>query len=414
MAPNGLPSWYEELLVGRTKQLLDSGKAQLFDGAGGQYFCRPDEVLVAAAYAHQLQPALKKMQAEPMDTDPDLRVARYRINTTDVPSAVAQLRKQADAVGAAAPHHVLFGAPLYHGSPGGPPVPVPKRWSHSAESLNQSSGGRGIAIGIVDTGIAERARALPWMRDHVTIDGTADIDILDGDGDQLLDLEAGHGTFIAGVVQQVAGESDVIMRAALDPDGVTDELTVARVVLDLIERHDVRIVNLSLGGYADSDEVGLLAMDVVLGRDDCVFVAAAGNYGSDRPFYPAADKRVLGVAALGTNGLRAAWSNYGDWVQACVPGQHLLSAYVVGRDGLDSDHDGVDDEFLPPAPCALWSGTSFAAPQVAALIAAECARSGASARDAAQAVLATGTPFGRLGVKLASPIRGRRMPAGVP
>ena len=414
MTQNGLPSWYEELLLERTKQLLDKGKAALYGGDSGQYFCRPDEVLVSAAYARQLQPSLKKMQAEEMDQDPDLRVARYRVTTSDVPTAVAQLRKDADALVAASPHHVLFGAPLYHGSPGGPPVPVPRRWSRSADALRRSSGGGGIAIGIVDTGIAERARGLPWMRDHVTIDGAADIDVLDADGDQLLDLEAGHGTFIAGLVQQVAGDCNLVMRAALDPDGVTDELTVARVVLDLIERHDVRIINLSLGGYADNDDAGLLALSTLLDRDDCVFVAAAGNYGSDRPFYPAADKRVIAVGALGTNGSRAPWSNYGDWVQACVPGQHLLSAYVVGSDGLDSDHDGVDDEFLPPAPCALWSGTSFAAPQVAALIAAECARSASSARTAAQSVLATGAPIGRLGVKLASPLRGRRMPAGVP
>jgi subtilisin family serine protease len=252
------------------------------------------------------------------------------------------------------------------------------------------------------------------MREHVTVGGPTDTDVLDSDGDGYLDLEAGHGTFIAGLLQQVAGGADVVMRAGISPTGITDEFTVAGAVRELLDLCGVQIVNLSLGGYVHDDEVGLLGWDALLDREDCVFVAAAGNHGSDRPFFPAADPRVIAVAALGTNGSRAAWSNYGAWVQACVPGEHLLSAYVQGRDEFDADGDGSPDEFAGPDPCALWSGTSFAAPQVAGLIAAESARTGSSVRDAAQVVLGSGKSVTGLGRKLSSPLHGRRLVAATP
>lgn len=62
----------------------------------------------------------------------------------------------------------------------------------------------------------------------------------------------------------------------------------------------------------------------------------------------------------------ATFSNYGHWVDVYAPGVNVYSTYLRGT-----------WEELPPNPpaswpidgYAIWSGTSFAAPQVAAAIA---------------------------------------------
>ena len=51
----------------------------------------------------------------------------------------------------------------------------------------------------------------------------------------------------------------------------------------------------------------------------------------------------------------------------------------------DSDGDGAADDFQ--APFAHWSGTSFAAPQVAAAIAVRIAQTGESPGEAKDALL---------------------------
>jgi subtilisin family serine protease len=114
-----------------------------------------------------------------------------------------------------------------------------------------------------------------------------------------------------------------------------------------------------------------------------VVVACAGNQASDRPFWPAALDGVVAVAAL--DGDERAWfSNHGPWVDACAPGTDVTSCFVrfdgpLGRPG------GPDpDEYTG---YATWSGTSFAAPVAAGLIADLMAAEDLTARAAADRVL---------------------------
>ena len=58
----------------------------------------------------------------------------------------------------------------------------------------------------------------------------------------------------------------------------------------------------------------------------------------------------------------ADFSNYGSWVDVWAPGVELASTYVQGH-WLTRDEDVTFDQW------AAWSGTSFAAPLVAAEIA---------------------------------------------
>ena len=83
---------------------------------------------------------------------------------------------------------------------------------------------------------------------------------------------------------------------------------------------------------------------------------------------------VVAVAALNHEGYKSAWSNRGDWVDFSAIGEGIVSSYLVGeeREGTGQPGDPYDPEpdvWLGRTPWAVWTGTSFAAPQVAALLA---------------------------------------------
>jgi Subtilase family len=162
----------------------------------------------------------------------------------------------------------------------------------------------------------------------------------------------------------------------------------------------VDVVSLSLGYFDESaadvaHSSGLWQVIQVLLDLGVAVVAAAGNYSTSRRFYPAAFSLqpspvpVISVGALNPNGSKALFSDGGRWVRAWAAGAAVVSSYPddvngsltppvrvrAGRDGLASgdgppdDREGLDpDDFR--GGFAVWSGTSFAAPLIAAQIAA--------------------------------------------
>jgi subtilisin family serine protease len=64
--------------------------------------------------------------------------------------------------------------------------------------------------------------------------------------------------------------------------------------------------------------------------------------------------------------LPAEWSSRGAWVDVSTIGEGVRSTYVPGTESPSVD---TDFEEFPKDAWALWSGTSFAAPQVAGAIA---------------------------------------------
>jgi subtilisin family serine protease len=101
-------------------------------------------------------------------------------------------------------------------------------------------------------------------------------------------------------------------------------------------------------------------------------VAAAGNDHTDRPFFPAAAKGIIAVAACDDSGDRESYSNFGWWVDARAKGEHVSTFYrhPQGESGetLSRPFSEATADF---GGWAKWAGTSFAAPVVAAAIAAK-------------------------------------------
>ena len=402
---------YRQLLVAQTARLLERGDVALHEAPGEEFFYRPGELLVARDRVRDLEGDLADLGAHEADVeDEDPVVVRYTLpGGTSVVDATRMLQKSAGDPAAAGPHHVVFGVPRLRGCPGRPAsVAAPL-------DLALEGDGDGVVVAVVDTGQAAQSLQFAWAAGHVDV-GPADEDLLDEDGDGVYDLEGGHGTFVAGIVGQVAPGVKVLARKALDTWGVADDLTVTKAIRRALD-DGAHIVNLSLGGYA-LDDVPPLSLAGLLGRKErrgnVVFVAAAGNDAVDRPFYPAALPTVIGVAALGSRRRRAAFSNFGPWVDASAEGDRLISTFVSGEVMTDSDADGRGDVFSEP--WAHWSGTSFAAPQVSAAIAARMSRMGESATDAAYAlVLDPALPRRTgLGVQVDTPVRSHPARTGFP
>lgn len=356
---------------------------------GPGYLYRPGEVLCTVEDEERLREAMVDAGGRP-DVKTDERLARHDIDVrrwtfpddVDIPELLRSLRDRGDDDWRpqVAVNTVFAGEPRYRGGPGGPPLPASRVGPAPASS---PCGPERPGIGVLDTGYSIDLRALHTDLFARLRPDAGDEDHLDIDGDGLLDSEAGHGTFICGLVARVAPDLLIDPERVLDPAGWGDDVSVA---LGLAQQKSP-VVNLSLGGYTEDDRPPLAIERALraLGRE-VVVVAAAGNNASDRPFWPAAFKRVIAVAAVDTSvdpPRPAKFSNFGWWVDMCAPGVELRSTFVRGASRTDPS--SPVEEF---SGWACWSGTSFAAPLVAAAIAGEVAASGTPARRVAAQMLA--------------------------
>ncbi|WP_308258636.1 S8 family serine peptidase [Saccharothrix obliqua] len=312
-------------------------------------------------------------------------------NPDDVPAIVRLLRDPrqwpGERVPFVQPHHVVVGhGGNMHGHPGQPPhvgqpLPDPPAGSESR--------GRGVVVGVVDTGISRTAATdHPRWLGGAFLARTDEVDAAYA-YDDVFAVEGGHGTFVAGVVRQAAPGVRVDPEKALDPTGLGTEEDLARALTSFDER--VHVVNVSLGCFTQ-DDVASEPVRRALQKlpAGVVVVASAGNQGTTRPSWPAALPGVVGVAAVARerdgSQAPACYSNHGHWVDACAVGNRT-STYLRGRWVLPGDSRvDVYDRF------AYWLGTSFAAPHVAGRIAETMTTHGLSATAARDQLLA-GTEF---------------------
>jgi subtilisin family serine protease len=202
---------------------------------------------------------------------------------------------------------------------------------------------------------------------------------------------SGHGTFVAGVVRQYAPRSDVWIMATFSIGGAVFESEFIRQMAMALEWGPDAIS--VAGGTRTRLNLPLLSMQVLyeerLSRmEGTVVIAPAGNDGSRVPFWPAAFPWVVSVGALEGEGsrdpVRAGFTNYGSWVDVYAKGVNVSSDFITGSYTYKEPPDEGTVEF---SGTALWSGTSFAVPQVAGLVAARMTWSGESGSQASASLL---------------------------
>jgi hypothetical protein len=266
-----------------------------------------------------------------------------------------------------------------------------------------------IVVAVIDTGIDEHMRSDGWLNE-VGRRSNDNVDLLDvfpslgTPALPILDIGAGHGTFVAGIIRQVDPQAKIVVYRALDTHGLASEEAIASAMIRAA--HDgVHVINLSLGVERVNGVVPPAleaAVKQIQSLDDPpAIVASAGNNGTEEPVYPAAFDDVVSVAALqavevpGQTPAGADWSSHGTWVRCSAVGEGIVSTFVKGK---DDPQFGTD--VYPQDSWAVWSGTSFAAPQIAALIAKTCRDDGVSPLAAVAALFPTtgppdgyGTPF---------------------
>jgi Subtilase family len=261
-----------------------------------------------------------------------------------------------------------------------------------------------VHVAVIDTGITAQRREDGWLED-VARDDT-NIDVLDqfedAEGDGYLDLAAGHGTFTAGVVAQVCPEARIVAYKAVDSEGIGAELDVACAMLEAAQA-GADIINLSLGAQTvdDAPPVALaLAVEGIADIEraqqrDILVVAAAGNGGDGRPCWPAAFPEVVAVGGVTADLEPALWSSRGSWVDCATVAEGVVAPYVEGKESCYSDP--YDPDEFPANAWALWSGTSFSAPQVSGAVARRCHETGVTPTQAFEELVSHGIATPGLG-----------------
>jgi subtilisin family serine protease len=240
-----------------------------------------------------------------------------------------------------------------------------------------------VRVAVIDTGRPDPAAVANLPHPEAEVGGDF-VDMPDRGGDKYLDPVAGHGTFIAGLIARVAPGCAVRVYQALTSFGDGKETDIAKTIEDLVTMpNPPEILSLSFSGYVLDHPACLQAAITTAMAAGIVVVASAGNDGICRKAYPAAFDGVVSVGALGPNG-PAPFSNWGSWVRACAPGVDVASTFWH-FDGRAHERYGMDPDSYDG--WATWSGTSFAAPIVAGVIAKAMQSQGISGNAAVEVLI---------------------------
>ena len=278
------------------------------------------------------------------------------------------------------------------------------------DALAYEAGDPAVVIGLADTGVAmahvELDQRLRAGFDSVDLDPDAVGGVkLVGDyrhpGERPQD-EVGHGSGCAGIIGAhgkgmpvgaagLCGLTPVrVLGAALGPGdkrvgvGALDNIDAGmKRLIDL----GVKVINMSFGTPesmldADAPKPHEEIVRYALARG-VILIAASGNSGLTEKFYPAAHEGVIAVGAIESTLRPAVFSTRGDHVALCAPGRDI---FTCGLDGYQRA-----------------TGTSFAAPHVAAICALLASRAQRRAwplgsDDVRRILVASAKPFAEAGV----------------
>lgn len=224
------------------------------------------------------------------------------------------------------------------------------------QTWDQVSNGDPVVVAVIDTGLNVN---------HPDFVGNtvAGYDFVTGKTN-VVDL-AGHGTAVSGCIAAVtnngvgtagiAGLANIKIApyrtgGMYSGDTQLDVAYICAAILKAAERPEVKVINMSFGGYGTFSSLAVAVNEAVSAGK--VVVASSGNEGESwnarvgQYSYPASYDHVISVGAINKDNTRSSFSQYNDRVDLSAPGQSVLTTAKSG---------GYE----------YASGTSFSSPIVA-------------------------------------------------
>jgi thermitase len=230
---------------------------------------------------------------------------------------------------------------------------------HAPEAWDLLPPGGSTTVAVLDTGLDY---GHPEFRGQIARGGCSAVFETCGTSNEEPRDVLGHGTHVAGIIGAATDNRIGIAsvsggRVSLLPiqvltrrSGLVKISTIVNAITYAVDR-GARVINMSFGG--DCGERGSRAEQDALryaATRDVVIVVAAGNDGGCREGrFPADDPNVIAVAATDRNDAPAPFTDTGPSVAIAAPGVRILSTIPVAL-----------------GEYAIASGTSMAAPHVAA------------------------------------------------
>lgn len=219
-------------------------------------------------------------------------------------------------------------------SPGGQRIGADAMMSYLEKN---EKGDSGIAVAVIDTGVDVNHLYLQnrIVQAYNATDGSRDVQDF-----------RGHGTMVAGIIANCTPETVKIM--PIKTESKCEDIARA---IEYAVKKGASVINISLSASVKRDNHMVEEAVAEAVRQGCSVVVAAGNDRGDvKNYTPANVNSAIVVTALNNDDLLYKESNYGKTVVVSAPGSEIISTMPNGDYGSNS-------------------GTSFAAPYVAAAVA---------------------------------------------
>ncbi|OJV63089.1 MAG: hypothetical protein BGO41_10325 [Clostridiales bacterium 38-18] len=200
-----------------------------------------------------------------------------------------------------------------------------------------------IIVAVLDTGVdvynlSLKSRLLP---SYNAVNNRKDYDDTNG-----------HGTHVAGIIAMSTPSNVKILPIdVFDESGLAKDSDIVTGIYYAVNQ-GAKVINMSLSGEGKTNYLEN-AIQYAIDRD-VIVVVSSGNDATDNGYlYPAAFDDVVTVGATNTIGGLLSYSNFGDSVDICAPGENIVSTYLDNTT-ISMSGTSMASPFISAASALIW------------------------------------------------------------